>query len=101
MANVESVTLNEDANAVIDVTDLFLTYNREMGSLQGTQKNFAFLPEQHTDFIFSVVGEELGDGYPIATLSGPSHAEEVVRDAILCNELCHFDRRRSPSRHCN
>jgi len=30
------------------------------GFLQGTQKNFAFLPEQHTDFIFSVVAEEFG-----------------------------------------
>jgi hypothetical protein len=28
----------DDSSAVIDVTDLFLTYNREMGSLQGTQK---------------------------------------------------------------
>jgi len=30
------------------------------GFLQGTQKNFAFLPEQHTDFIFSVLAEEFG-----------------------------------------
>jgi rod shape determining protein RodA len=30
------------------------------GFLEGTQKRLAFLPEQHTDFIFAVVGEELG-----------------------------------------
>lgn len=30
------------------------------GFTDGTQKRGAFLPEQHTDFIFAVVGEELG-----------------------------------------
>jgi rod shape determining protein RodA len=30
------------------------------GFMGGSQKRLAFLPEQHTDFIFAVVGEETG-----------------------------------------
>jgi rod shape determining protein RodA len=30
------------------------------GFTEGSQKRLAFLPEQHTDFIFAVIGEELG-----------------------------------------
>jgi rod shape determining protein RodA len=30
------------------------------GYLEGTQTNLGYVPEQHTDFIFTVVGEELG-----------------------------------------
>lgn len=38
------------------------------GYLQGTQKNFQFLPEKHTDFVFSVAGEEFGFAGGLAIL---------------------------------
>lgn len=39
------------------------------GFTQGTQKRLAFLPAQHTDFVFSVVGEELGFVGVVAALA--------------------------------
>lgn len=39
------------------------------GFTEGTQKRLAFLPAQHTDFIFSIVGEELGFIGVLAALS--------------------------------
>jgi rod shape determining protein RodA len=38
------------------------------GFLQGTQTNLDYVPEQHTDFIFTVVGEEFGFLGSIAVL---------------------------------
>lgn len=39
------------------------------GYLAGTQTNLDFVPEQHTDFVFTVVGEELGFAGAIALLA--------------------------------
>ncbi|HJS26352.1 MAG TPA: rod shape-determining protein RodA [Actinomycetota bacterium] len=40
-----------------------------VGYLQGTQTNLDFVPEQHTDFVFTVVGEEFGFTGAIALLA--------------------------------
>jgi len=39
------------------------------GFTEGTQKRLAFLPAQHTDFVYSVVGEELGFIGVVVTLA--------------------------------
>lgn len=64
------------------------------GYLQGTQKKLSFLPEQHTDFIFSVLSEEFGFagsmfliGLFVVLMAFGLNIAHVCRDsfgAILC-----------------
>ena len=57
------------------------------GFTLGTQKRLAFLPEQHTDFIFSVVGEELGFvGVSVALMLFLFLFLRVIRVASRANE---------------
>jgi rod shape determining protein RodA len=56
-ANVDPASLYNREQAEIAIGSGGLV---GLGYLQGTQTNLDFVPEQHTDFIFTVVGEELG-----------------------------------------
>jgi rod shape determining protein RodA len=54
------------------------------GLLHGTQTQLHFIPEQHTDFIFSVVGEELGfvGGFVLLSL----YALVIARGIIIAHQ---------------
>ncbi|MDQ3812181.1 MAG: rod shape-determining protein RodA [Chloroflexota bacterium] len=57
------------------------------GFTLGTQKRLAFLPEQHTDFIFAVVGEEQGFfGVTVALMLFLFLLLRVVRVAARAND---------------
>jgi len=54
------------------------------GLFQGTQSQLGFLPEQHTDFIFSVIGEETG--YLISQLTVLLYFMLVWRGMVIARE---------------
>lgn len=57
------------------------------GFTLGSQKRLAFLPEQHTDFVFAVVGEELGFlGVSLALLLFLFLFLRVIRVATRAND---------------
>jgi rod shape determining protein RodA len=57
------------------------------GLFQGTQTNLSFVPEQHTDFIFTAVGEELGliGGVTLLSLFGVM-MWRIWRAAVLARD---------------
>jgi rod shape determining protein RodA len=58
-----------------------------MGFTGGPQKRLAFIPEQHTDFIFAVVGEELGFlGVTVALMLFLFLFLRVVRIAVRASD---------------
>ncbi len=55
------------------------------GYLEGSQKALAFLPMQHNDFIFSVIGEELGFfGTVLVVLAFVALVLRALRLAVQC-----------------
>ncbi len=59
------------------------------GLFQGTQTKLSYVPEQHTDFIFTVVGEELGlVGSALLLLLFAVVVWRTWRAAALAKDLC-------------
>lgn len=59
------------------------------GLFEGTQTKLAFVPEQHTDFIFTVVGEELGlVGAGLLLIAFAVLVWRIWRAAALAKDLC-------------
>ena len=58
------------------------------GYLEGTQTNLDYVPEQHTDFIFTVVGEEFGFVGAVAILlsCSPCCSARAIRIAYLSKD---------------
>ncbi|HUP69841.1 MAG TPA: rod shape-determining protein RodA [Acidimicrobiales bacterium] len=59
------------------------------GLFEGSQTKLAYVPEQHTDFIFTVVGEELGLlGAGLLMVSFSVMMWRIWRVAALAKDLC-------------